>query len=90
MVLIGLLYNNFIGNMQNFPNHVIEVRKQDVSNLFSIVFKHHYSRINFNSSSTIDLNNLFSLSKPKCSNIWKNDKSNSILFRNISKKSDRY
>ena len=40
MVLIGLIYNNFIENMQNFPNHVIEVRKQDISNLFSIVFKH--------------------------------------------------
>ena len=70
MVLIGLIYKNFMENMQNFPNHVIEVRKQDISNLFSIVFKHHYSRINFNSSSTIDLNNLFSLSKPKCNKIF--------------------
>ena len=64
MVLIGLVYNKFIENMLNFPTHVIHVRKQDVSNVSSIVFQHHYSRVNFNGSSTIDLTKLHSLSKP--------------------------
>ena len=63
MVLIGLLYNKFIENMLDFPTHVIHVRKQDVSNISSIVFQHHYSRVNLNGSSTIDLTKLHCLSK---------------------------
>ena len=66
MVLIGLLYNKFIENMKDIPNHIIEVRKQDVSNVRAIYFKHHYSAVNLNSlTSTIDLSKLDDLSKTK-------------------------
>ena len=64
MVLIGLLYNKFIENMLYIPNHIIDVRKQDLSNVRAIFFKHHYSAVNLNSlTSTIDLTRLNTLRK---------------------------
>lgn len=42
MVLTGLLYENFIMNLLNFPNHVIHVRKQNVLKIESIYFSHEY------------------------------------------------
>ena len=63
MVLIGLFYNKFIENILEFPAHVIHVGKQSVSNVNSIVFQHHYSRVNLIGSSTIDLTKLHSLCK---------------------------
>ena len=61
MVLIGLLYNYFTDNLSNFPNHVIRVCKQDVSNIKFINFHHEYSGVNLTSSSNIDLSNLVCL-----------------------------
>jgi len=66
MVLTGLLFNDFIENLFNFPAHVIHVRKQDVLNIESIVFTHEFSRVNLTSSSTIDLSQLVSLCKILC------------------------
>jgi hypothetical protein len=63
MVLIGLLYNKFIENMLNFPNHLIDVRKQDISNVKAIYYRHHCSGVNL--TSTIDLTKLEQLSKFK-------------------------
>ena len=65
MVLTGLLYKCFIDNLQNFPNHVIHVRKEDVLNIESIIFTHQFSRVNLTSSSTIDLSKLVDLCKLK-------------------------
>ena len=77
MVLIGLLYEAFSKNMLNFPHHVINVRKQNVSNVRLIYFKHHYSALNLNSlTSTIDLTKLDQLGKTeqKNKNIYTKDK----------------
>ena len=63
MVLIGLLYNKFIENMLNFPNHLIDVRKHDVSNVKAIYYRHQCSEVNL--TSTIDLTKLEQLSKFK-------------------------
>ena len=63
MVLIGLLYKCFIVNLQNFPNHVIHVRKEDVLNIKTIIFSHEYSGVNLKNSSTIDLSKLANLRK---------------------------
>ena len=52
--------------MLDIPNHIIDVRKQDVSNIRAIIFKHHYSAVNLNSlTSAIDLTKLDDLSKTK-------------------------
>ena len=62
MILIGLLYKYFIVNLQSnpnqVPNYVIRVFKQDVLNIETIHFRHEYSGVNLNSSSTIDLSKL--------------------------------
>ena len=63
MVLTGLLLNYFFEHLLKFPNHVINVRKQDVLNIGSIEFKHQYSAANLTSSSTIDLSKLVYLGK---------------------------
>ena len=63
MVLIGLVYKCFIENLYNFPNYVIYVYKQDVSNIEFIDFGHEYSEANLTSSSTIDLSKLDILCK---------------------------
>ena len=55
MVLIGLIYKSFIENLSNFPNHVIQVRKQDVLNMKYIHFEYEYSGINLISSAKFDL-----------------------------------
>ena len=83
MVLIGLLYNKFIENMLNFPNHLIDVRKQDVSNVKAIYYRHHCSEVNL-MTSTIDLTKLEQLGKTKKIYIKLNSirivKSDSILL----------
>ena len=61
MVLIGVLYKNFIDNLLNFPNHVIRVCKQDILNIQTIYCTHLYSEVNLTSSSTIDLSKLVKL-----------------------------
>ena len=63
MVLTGLLFKCFMDNLLSFPDHVIYVWKQDVSDLDSIGFKHEYSAVNLTSSSTIDLSKLVNLCK---------------------------
>ena len=63
MVLTGLLFNDFMENLFNFPAHVIHVRKQDVLNIKSIYFNHYSSGINLINSSTIDLSKLVNLGK---------------------------
>ena len=63
MILIGLLYKQFIVNLLNFPNSVIRVCKQDVLNIESIFFKHQIKRVNLTGSSTIDLSKLNTISK---------------------------
>ena len=62
-VLIGLLYTCFIDNLSNFPNHVIQVRKEYTSYIESITFGEKNSGCNLTSSSTIDLSNLLEISK---------------------------
>lgn len=65
MVLIGLLYDAFIENMLlRFPTHLIQVRKQDLSNVCSIIFGHFYSGVNLSGLSRIDLQKLKHLCKP--------------------------
>ena len=65
MVLVCLLYKKFVENLSsNFPNHVIRVRKEDVSNIETIEFKHSYSGVNLDGSSKmIDLSRLVNLCK---------------------------
>jgi hypothetical protein len=63
MVLTFLLYEYFIDNLSNFPDHVIHVRKQDVLQIESIYFRHEFSSVNLTSSSTIDLSKLVDLCK---------------------------
>ena len=63
MILIGVLFEYFIENIdEKFPNHVIHVRKQDVSNIKAIIFFHINNGANLTSSSTIDLSKLVQLS----------------------------
>ena len=50
-------------NLSNFPNHVIRVSKQAVSNIKLINFDHEYSEVNLTSSSIIDLSNLVTFCK---------------------------
>ena len=64
MVLICLLYKCFVENLSSkFPNHVIRVRKEEVSNIEKIEFEHNYSGVNLTSSSTVDLSRLVDLCK---------------------------
>ena len=63
MVLIGLLYESFIVNLSKFPNPIIQVRKQDVLNIETIRFRHHFKGVNLTSCSTIDLSRLERLCK---------------------------
>ena len=63
MVLTGLLFKYFMENLLNFPNHVINVSKQDVLKIESIKFYHDYCSINLTSQSTIDLSKLVNLGK---------------------------
>jgi hypothetical protein len=63
MILIGLLYKYFTENLNNFPNHLIRVCKQDILNIESIDFDQEYSEVNLTSSSTIDLSKLVILCK---------------------------
>ena len=64
MVLICLLYKSFVQNLSsNFPNHVIRVRKEDVSRIETIDYRHNYSRVNLTGSSMIDLSRLVNLRK---------------------------
>ena len=63
MVLIGLLYESFIVNLSKLPNHIIQVRKQDVINIQTIRFTHHFKRVNLTGCSTIDLSKLEILCK---------------------------
>ena len=59
IVLTGLLYNCFTENLLvNFPNQVIHVCKEDVSNIESIQFDHEQSGANLIGSSTIDLSKI--------------------------------
>jgi hypothetical protein len=62
MVLIGLLYESFLKNLSNFPNHVIRVSKKDVLNIRSIHFEYAFSGVDLvNNSTTIDLSKLVRL-----------------------------
>ena len=61
MVLICLLYKSFIENLSNFPSHFVHVRKQDVLNIESIVFKYDYVGVELTNSNTIDLSRLVNL-----------------------------
>ena len=63
MVLISLLFKCFIDNLLNFPDHVIQVSKQDVLKIKSIEFDRQYIGANLINSSTIDLSKLVNLSK---------------------------
>ena len=64
IVLITLLYESFIENLSNyFPNQVIHVRKQDVSNIKRIRFDYDYSGIHLANSMAIDLSILAFLCK---------------------------
>lgn len=62
MILIGLLFEYFLENIANddkFPNNVIHVRKQDVSNIYEIHFEYKTDEINLtNSSLSIDLSEI--------------------------------
>lgn len=64
MVLIGLVYKHFFENLetQKLPNHVIQVRKKDLTNIQQISFKYTFNGVYLNSSS-IDLTKLEKLSK---------------------------
>lgn len=62
MVLIGLLFNYFMINFIRFPNHIIRVRKQDVTYIETINFLYDYSEVKLTSSSIIDLSNIVTLS----------------------------
>lgn len=65
MVLICVLYKYFIENLwSKFPNHVIRVRKEDVTNIETISYEHNYIGINLTGSSIIDLSKLVNLCKP--------------------------
>ena len=64
MVLICLLYKCFIENLSSkIPNHVIRVRKEDVTNIETISYEHNYIGVNLTGSSTIDLSRLVNLCK---------------------------
>ena len=64
MVLIGLVQKQFFDNLktEQFPSHVIIVRKRDVLNIQEINCNFHLSGVNLISRS-IDLSNLEILSK---------------------------
>lgn len=62
MVIIGLLFKNFIENLSNFPSQIIQVTKQDVSNIESISFEYDFRAVEL-TNSTIDLSRLRLLSK---------------------------
>ena len=64
MVLIGLVQKQFFDNLktEQFPSHVIIVRKRDVLNIQEIACNFHLSGVNLTARS-IDLSNLEILSK---------------------------
>ena len=67
MILIGVLFEYFIGNIlidKTFPNHVIHVRKQDVLNINAIDLNYDFDKIDLTGSSlSIDMSKIGSLSK---------------------------
>ena len=63
MVLTGLFYHYFIENLQNFPNSLICVSKQDILNIHTLEFGLKFDKLNLSSSSTIDLSKLSKLCK---------------------------
>lgn len=63
MILIGLLYESFIVNLPKLPNPIIQVRKQDIINIETIRFRHHFKGVNLTACSTIDLSRLKCLCK---------------------------
>ena len=62
MVLIGLLYESFLKNLSDIPNHIIRVSKEDVLNIRSIHFEYAFGGVELvNNKSTIDLSKLVRL-----------------------------
>ena len=63
MVLMGLLYKRFIQNlMSDFPNHIINVSKEEVLNIESIRFEYDFIGVSLTNKS-IDLSKLVNLCK---------------------------
>lgn len=63
MVLMGLLYKRFIQNlMSDFPNHMINVGKEEVLNIESIRFEYDFIGVSLTNKS-IDLSKLVNLCK---------------------------
>ena len=64
MVLIGLLQRHFLENLeyQNFPSHVIIVRKEDLL-YFKKIEYYNLKGVKLSASKMIDLSNLEELGK---------------------------